>query len=80
MLSAGQKRRLALARLVVSASPVWLLDEPTLGLDAASVTRFGHVLAEHRAQGGIVLAATHLPLPLQAARELVLGSRAINAL
>jgi heme exporter protein A len=72
MLSAGQKRRLALARLVVSAAPIWLLDEPTLGLDAASVARFGMVLAEHRAQGGIVLAATHLPLPLLAAGELVL--------
>ncbi len=73
MLSAGQKRRLALARLVVSNAPIWLLDEPTLGLDAASVARFGVVLAEHRSHGGIVLAATHLPLPLQAADELVLG-------
>ncbi len=76
MLSAGQKRRLALARLVVSAAPIWLLDEPTLGLDAASVARFGVVLAQHRGQGGIVLAATHLPLPLPAAGELVLGAAA----
>ncbi len=73
MLSAGQKRRLALARLSVSGTPIWLLDEPTLGLDSASVARFGSVLADHRAQGGIVIAATHLPLPLVAPAELALG-------
>jgi heme exporter protein A len=76
MLSAGQKRRLALARLVVSGAPLWLLDEPTLGLDTASVARFGAVLAEHRARGGLVIAATHLPLPLVAPGELVLGRAA----
>ncbi len=76
MLSAGQKRRLALARLCVSNTPVWLLDEPTLGLDTASVARFGAVLAGHRAQGGIVIAATHLPLPLEAPAELALGRAA----
>ena len=69
MLSAGQKRRLALARLVTRSAPIWLLDEPTLGLDTASVTRFGAMLATHRAAGGIVVAATHLPLPLPDARE-----------
>jgi heme exporter protein A len=73
MLSAGQKRRLALARLVVSAAPLWLLDEPTLGVDTASVAAFGAVLARHRAAGGVVLAATHLPLPLPDAAELRLG-------
>ena len=67
MLSAGQRRRLALARLVLSGAPLWLLDEPTLGLDAASVERFGAVLEAHRAGGGIVVAATHLPLPLDGA-------------
>jgi len=76
MLSAGQKRRLALARLCVSNTPVWLLDEPTLGLDTASVARFGTVLAGHRAEGGIVIAATHLPLPLEAPAELALGRAA----
>ncbi len=75
MLSAGQKRRLALARLIVTGAPIWLLDEPTLGLDTASVARFGLVLAEHRSQGGIVIAATHLPLPLEAPAELALGMR-----
>ena len=72
MLSAGQKRRLALARLVVSAAPLWLLDEPTLGVDAASVAAFGTLLAAHRAAGGLVVAATHLPLPLPGAAELQL--------
>ncbi len=72
MLSAGQKRRLALARLAVSTAPLWLLDEPTLGLDAASVGRLGAVLAAHRARGGMIVAATHLPLPLPAAQVLSL--------
>ena len=71
-LSAGQRRRLALARLTLGDAPLWLLDEPTLGLDAASVARLGGVLAAHRARGGIVLAATHLPLPLPGAREVAL--------
>jgi heme exporter protein A len=73
MLSAGQKRRLALARLVLSATPLWLLDEPTLGLDTVSVERFGAVLAAHLAGGGMVIAATHLPLPLGDAAELRLA-------
>jgi heme exporter protein A len=73
MLSAGQKRRLALARLIVSRAPLWLLDEPSLGVDAASVAAFGQVLALHRAAGGVVVAATHLPLPLPDAAELRLG-------
>jgi len=73
MLSAGQKRRLALSRLALSRAPLWLLDEPTLGLDLASVARFGALLATHRAQGGLVVAATHLPLPLDGAAEMRLG-------
>jgi heme exporter protein A len=73
MLSAGQKRRLALARLPLARAPLWLLDEPTLGLDTASVARFGSLLAAHRAEGGIVIAATHLPLPLANTRELSLA-------
>ena len=73
MLSAGQKRRLALARLALTEAPLWLLDEPSLGLDTRSVGRFGELLAAHRARGGIVVAATHLPLPLPGAAEFRLA-------
>jgi len=72
-LSAGQKRRLGLARLLVAERPVWLLDEPTVSLDAASTARVGEVMAAHVARGGIVIAATHLPLGLTGARELNLS-------
>ena len=72
LLSAGQRRRLALARLALAPVPLWLRDEPTLGLDASAVGRLGGLLASHRAAGGMVLAATHLPLPLPGARELQL--------
>lgn len=70
VLSSGQKRRLALARLALAPARLWLLDEPSVGLDAASVARLGPLFAAHRAAGGMVLAATHLPLPLPDAREL----------
>lgn len=70
MLSAGQKRRLALARLALTKAPLWLLDEPTLGLDSAAIDRFGALLAGHRTDGGIVIAATHVPLPLDGVAEL----------
>lgn len=73
MLSAGQKRRLALSRLILSVAPLWLLDEPTLGLDTASIERFGVLLAAHRASGGLVVAATHVPLPLPDAADLRLA-------
>ncbi len=72
MLSAGQRRRLALARLALSEAPLWLLDEPTLGVDAASVERFGAMLAAHREGNGMVVAATHLPLPMRDTAELAL--------
>ena len=72
-LSAGQKRRLALARLGLSAAPLWLLDEPTVGLDTASLERVGAVLRAHRAGGGIIVAATHVPLPMQDVAELRLA-------
>lgn len=72
VLSSGQKRRLALARLALAPASLWLLDEPTVGLDAASVERLGGLFAAHRDRGGIILAATHLPLPLKDAGELAL--------
>jgi heme exporter protein A len=61
-LSAGQKRRLALARLVCAERPLWLLDEPTVSLDTASQELLAAVVNEHLAGGGIVLAATHIGL------------------
>ncbi len=72
VLSTGQRRRLALARLALAPARLWLLDEPSLGLDAASVSRLGDLMARHRAAGGAILAATHLPLPLPNAVELKL--------
>ncbi|MGO4907186.1 heme ABC exporter ATP-binding protein CcmA [Pseudorhodobacter sp. W20_MBD10_FR17] len=65
-LSAGQKRRLGLARLLVTGRPIWVLDEPTVSLDTASVALFGDVVRGHLAQGGSVLIATHIDLGLEA--------------
>ena len=69
-LSAGQKRRLGLARLLVTGRPLWVLDEPTVSLDAASVARFAQVVADHLGQGGAALIATHIDLDLPQARVL----------
>ena len=63
-LSAGQKRRLGLARLIVTGRPVWVLDEPTVSLDAVSVALFGDVVRAHLAGGGMALIATHIDLGL----------------
>jgi heme exporter protein A len=63
-LSAGQKRRLALARIIASPAPLWLLDEPTNGLDTASIAMLTPVFAAHRAAGGMIIASTHTPLDL----------------
>jgi heme exporter protein A len=68
-LSAGQRRRLALARLIAARRPLWLLDEPLAPLDAAGRTLMGAIMAEHLAGGGLILAAVHDPLPI-AARTL----------
>ena len=65
-LSAGQKRRVGLARLVVSRRPLWVLDEPTVSLDAASVARFAEMVRAHLAGGGAALIATHIDLGLDA--------------
>src|SRR6266545_1139914 len=73
-LSAGQKRRLSLARLVAVKRPIWLLDEPTSALDAGAQDRLSGLMREHLAGGGIILAATHGPIGLQGARELRLGN------
>ena len=72
VLSAGQRRRIALARLLVAPRPLWLLDEPMNALDAAAQARLlGHIHT-HLDQGGIVVAATHGPLDLRNARQLAL--------
>jgi len=64
-LSTGQRRRAAIARTIASGAQLWLLDEPANGLDVEGVERLGAAMAAHRAGGGAVLAATHLPLPLE---------------
>lgn len=69
-LSAGQKRRLGLARLLVSGRPIWVLDEPTVSLDAPSVARFATVIRDHLARGGAALMATHIDLGLAEAQVL----------
>lgn len=71
-LSAGQRRRLALARFELGRAALWLLDEPTLGLDTASVARLQARIARHRDAGGLVMLATHVPLALDGARGLAL--------
>lgn len=72
LLSTGQRRRAALARIVASGAPIWLLDEPANGLDAASVAVLEALIARHRAGGGIALVATHLPIALPDAQEIAL--------
>lgn len=78
-LSAGQRRRLAIARLIAVERPIWLLDEPTAALDAASERRLLLLMRRHLAAGGSIVAATHLALDLCQARELRLEPRVLEA-
>lgn len=71
-LSSGQRQRVAIARTIASGAQLWLLDEPTNALDAASEERLLAAVAGHRASGGLVMAATHQALPLPGARALSL--------
>ncbi len=73
MLSTGQRKRATLARVIGGKAKIWLLDEPGNGLDIAALDRLAAAMAQHRADGGIVLAATHQPLGLMQAREIALG-------
>ena len=77
--SAGQKRRIGLARLSVARRPLWLLDEPTVSLDAASIDRFGALLRAHLAMGGVAIVASHTELPAPETGTLDLSDRRPDA-
>ena len=72
-LSAGQRRRLSIARLIAIKRPIWLLDEPTSALDVAAQDQLAGCMEQHLAGGGLIVAAAHGPIGLQAAKELRLG-------
>ena len=72
-LSAGQRRRLSIARLAAVPRPLWLLDEPTSALDVQSQDRLAHLMRGHLAGGGIIVAAAHGPIGLDSPRELKIG-------
>ena len=74
LLSQGQTRRLALLRLTAVKRPVWLLDEPTVGLDAASQATLVDRMAAHLGEGGLIVAATHTDIGIEAAVTLDLAS------
>lgn len=76
MLSTGQRRRVGIARVVASGAPIWLLDEPANGLDHGAIGVLGGLIAAHRAAGGIAVVATHLPIRMQGAGEIVIGGGA----
>jgi heme exporter protein A len=74
-LSAGQRRRLSIARLIAVQRPIWLLDEPASALDAAGQTMLAGLMEQHLTGSGLILAAVHGPIGLEAAKELKLGAR-----
>jgi len=74
LLSAGQRRRAALARLLVAERPLWLLDEPATALDAAAQAALLAIMRAHLRGGGIIVAAAHAPLGLEGAQEVRLGA------
>lgn len=73
LLSAGQKRRVALSRLMLVPRMIWLLDEPTVGLDLASRERLFGLMRGHLSEGGLILASTHVPLGIRSDVSLSLG-------
>ena len=75
-LSAGQRRRLSIARLIAAKRPIWLLDEPTSALDRAAQEKLAGLMAAHLAGGGMIVAAAHGPIGIERARELQLGAAA----
>jgi heme exporter protein A len=72
LLSSGQKRKLALLRLSAAKRPIWLLDEPSVSLDAASVKVLDRTIGRHLAEGGIAVVASHTPLKVKFSQELAL--------
>lgn len=79
MLSTGQRKRAALARVIAGRATLWLLDEPGNGLDTASLNRLAAAMAIHRSRGGIVVVATHQPLDLPDAVTIALGQQNAGA-
>ena len=79
LLSAGQKRRLALSRLVSVARPLWLLDEPTVGLDAASVKNVNQIMSAHLHAGGLIIATTHIDIGIKPARVFDFDTHEVEA-
>ena len=79
LLSAGQKRKLALSRLFTASRPIWLLDEPQVSLDTASVKLLDRALKDHLEAGGIALVASHTPLKTKFAHKLALGDQELAA-
>ncbi len=73
VLSAGQKRRAAIARLALAPRPIWLLDEPLTALDAHAAVLLARLIERHRAGGGMVVAATHHDLPVMPTATLMMG-------
>ena len=80
LLSAGQRRRLALARILVSAAPIWVLDEPTVGLDDRARLALIEVIATHRSQGGALVLSTHQTVDLPETQRLDLENFAVDEL
>jgi heme exporter protein A len=78
-LSTGQRRRIAIARLSLNHRPLWLLDEPTAGLDRRSEKCFAGLMAGHLGTGGMIVAATHVALGLEGVKELRMGDREARA-
>ncbi|MBJ6132489.1 heme ABC exporter ATP-binding protein CcmA [Ochrobactrum sp. Q0168] len=79
-LSTGQKRRVSIAKLLVSHRPLWIVDEPTAGLDKASEARFAGLMRDHLQQGGMIIAATHIPLGLEGVNTLDMANFSHEAL
>jgi heme exporter protein A len=72
-LSAGQRRRLSIARLLAVRRPIWLLDEPTSALDAPGQSLFAALMRDHLTRGGLIIAATHAPLGVEARELRIVG-------